>query len=356
VNPGTELRELLTRDAVDTVLKATNLGDAYRPLAEVLDEKSIVNGIIGLLATGGSTNHTIHLVAIATAAGIEIDWQDFADLSTVVPQLSHVYPNGSADVNHFHAAGGLGFIIRDMLDNGLLHADVTTILGAGLRTFCKEPHIDAGKLTWRDVPGESLDTDVLRPCSDPFAAKGGMRLVSGNIGRAIVKVSAVEPKHHTITAPARVFHTQQAFVDAFNDGELEQDFVAVVTNQGPRANGMPELHKLTPYLGLLQNRGHKVALLTDGRMSGASGKVLAAIQLTPEALAGGPIAKIHDGDVITVDAVNGVLAVVDNENFARREANVVENPQTGMGRELFAAFRDRATGAEQGASLFGERR
>ena len=354
VNPGTALRELLTQDAVDTALKATSLGDNYRPLADVLDEKSIVNGIIGLLATGGSTNHTIHLVAIAAAAGIKIDWQDFSDLSGVIPQLSRVYPNGSADVNHFHAAGGLGFIIRDILDSGLLHEDVKTILGDSLRTFCREPHIDAGKLAWREAQSESLDTEILRPCSDPFGPEGGLRLVTGNLGRAIVKVSAVDPKHHTITAPARVFHTQQAFVDAFNDGELEQDFVAVVTHQGPRANGMPELHKLTPYLGLLQNRGHKVALLTDGRMSGASGKVLAAIQLTPEALAGGPIAKIDDGDIITIDAGKGVVAVGDNDKFAAREVHAaVENLQTGMGRELFAAFRERATGAEQGASLFG---
>ncbi len=241
-----------------------------------------------------------------------------------------------------------------MLDSGLLHEDATTILGDNLRTFCREPHIVGGKLAWRDAQTASLDTEILRPCSDPFGPEGGLRLVTGNLGRAIVKVSAVDPKHHTITAPARVFHTQQSFVDAFNAGELEQDFVAVVSNQGPRANGMPELHKLTPYLGLLQNRGHKVALLTDGRMSGASGKVLAAIQLTPEALAGGPIAKIKEGDVITIDAGKGVVAVVDNDEFASREANAaVENLQTGMGRELFAAFRERATGAEQGASLFG---
>jgi len=357
VNPGTPLRELLTQDAVATVLQATNLGDAYRPLADVLDEKSIVNGIIGLLATGGSTNHTIHLVAIAAAAGIKIDWQDFSDLSAVIPQLSRVYPNGTADVNHFHAAGGLGFIINDMLDSGLLHEDVKTILGDSLRTFCREPHIDSGKLAWRDVQTESLDMDILRPCSEPFSPEGGLRLVTGNLGRAIVKVSAVDAKYHAINAPARVFHSQQAFVDAFNDGELEQDFVAVVAHQGPRANGMPELHKLTPYLGLLQNRGHKVALLTDGRMSGASGKVLAAIQLTPEALAGGPIAKIEDGDIIAIDAGNGTLGVVDNDEFAARAAHAgAENLQTGMGRELFAAFRERATGAEQGASLFGESR
>jgi phosphogluconate dehydratase len=357
VNPGTPLRELLTSEAVGAVLEATHLGDDYRPLAKVLDEKSIVNGIIGLLATGGSTNHTIHLVAIAAAAGITIDWQDFSDLSPVVPQLAHVYPNGSADVNHFHAAGGLGFIIREMLDNGLLHEDVTTMLGDGLRRFCQEPHIDGDALEWRDVPRESLDTEILRPCSDPFHTAGGLRLVSGNLGRAIVKVSAVDPKYHAITAPARVFDCQQAFVEAFNNDQLERDFVAVVRRQGPRANGMPELHKLTPYLGLLQNRGHRVALLTDGRMSGASGKVLAAIQMTPEAVGGGAIAKIRDGDMITIDAGNGVVAVTGDADFEQRADTVTKIAgQTGTGRELFSAFREHATGAEQGASLFGNAR
>jgi phosphogluconate dehydratase len=356
VNPGTELRELLTRDAVKTVLQATHLGEDYRPLAEVIDEKAIVNGIVGLLATGGSTNHTIHLVAIAAAAGILIDWQDFSELSGVVPQLSRVYPNGTADVNHFHAAGGLGFIISDMLDNGLLHEDVNTILGPGLRHFCREPRIDDGALQWSEVQGESLDDEILRPCANPFSPEGGLRLVSGNIGRAIVKVSAVDAAHHSIEAPAVVFRSQQAFVDAFNDGELERDFVAVVTHQGPRANGMPELHKLTPYLGVLQNRGFKVALLTDGRMSGASGKVLAAIQVTPEAVDGGLLAGIRDGDIVTIDAGSGVLSVdgdrlPDVQNAQERD----DVAQTGMGRELFAAFRERATGAEQGASLFGDR-
>ncbi|MDH3482409.1 MAG: phosphogluconate dehydratase, partial [Gammaproteobacteria bacterium] len=292
VNPGTRLRDLLTQAAVGTVLEATNLGDDYAPLADLLDEKAIVNGIVGLLATGGSTNHTIHLVAIAAAAGIRIDWQDFSELSAVVPQLSRVYPNGTADVNHFHAAGGLGFLIGDMLDNGLLHEDVNTILGPGLRNFCREPKVADGKLDWQDVQPKSLDPDILRPCSDPFSSHGGLELVTGNLGRAMVKISAVDPAHHSITAPARVFHSQQDFVDAFNNDELEQDFVAVLSRQGPRASGMPELHKLTPYLGVLQNRGFKVALITDGRMSGASGKVLSAIHLTPEAAAGGPIAKI----------------------------------------------------------------
>ena len=356
VNPGTQLRDLLTQDAVGTVLEATHLGDKYLPLADLLDEKAIVNGIVGLLATGGSTNHTIHLVAIAAAAGIQIDWQDFSDLSAAVPQLSRVYPNGSADVNHFHAAGGLGFLITDMLDNGLLHENVNTILGPGLRNFCREPKVKNDKLDWQDVQPESLDADILRPCSKPFSAHGGLQLVTGNLGRAVVKTSAVDSAHHSITAPARVFHSQQAFVDAFNNDELEQDFVAVVCRQGPRANGMPELHKLTPYLGVLQNRGFKVALMTDGRMSGASGKVLSAIHVTPEAVAGGPVGKIRDGDLICIDAEKGILNVNGEDGFATREAS---DPgaawQTGMGRELFAAFRERATGAEQGATLFGER-
>jgi len=355
VNPGTPLRDLLTEEAVATVLKMTNLGDNYQPLASVISEKSIVNGIVGLLATGGSTNHTIHLVAIARAAGISIDWQDFSELSEAVPQLSRVYPNGTADVNHFHAAGGLGFMMNDMLQNGLLHEDVNTILGPGLQTYCREPVGADGELVWSEVPSSSLDEDILRPCSRPFGEEGGLRLVSGNIGRAVVKVSAVKAEHQAITAPARVFSSQQAFVDAFNQDELERDFVAVLSQQGPRGNGMPELHKLTPYLGLLQNRGYKVALVTDGRMSGASGKVLAAIHVTPEAVAGGAIAAIRDGDVIQIDAAKGVLEVQDAADFDSRE--VVVSPQaaqTGMGRELFSAFRERACSAEQGASLFDE--
>lgn len=353
VNPGTRLRDHLTAEAVNTALLKTDLGNDYMPLAKIIDEKAIVNGIVGLLATGGSTNHTIHLVAIAAAAGIQIDWQDFSDLSDVIPQLSRVYPNGTADVNHFHAAGGLGFILSDMLNSGLLHEDVNTILGSGLRRFCKEPHIESDKLVWKDPQPESLDEEIIRPCSRPFKPEGGLRLVSGNLGRAIVKVSAVDSEHHVIEAPAKVFQSQQAFVDAFNDGALEHDFVAVLSCQGPRANGMPELHKLTPYLGVLQNRGFKVALVTDGRMSGASGKILAAIQVTPEAMCGGIIAKIRDGDWITVDAVNGVLSVNDEDNIQSREAVLLEAPQQGMGRELFGAFRERAGSAESGASLFG---
>ena len=353
VNPGTELRDHLTAEAVTTALSKTNLADDYMPLASIIDEKAIVNGIAGLLATGGSTNHTIHIVAIAAAAGIQIDWQDFSDLSEVIPQLSRVYPNGTADVNHFHAAGGLGFILADMLDNGLLHEDVNTILGAGLRRFCKEPHIEDGQLIWKDPQPKSLDEDILRPCANPFNAEGGLQLVSGNLGRAIVKVSAVDRQYHVIEAPAKVFQSQQDFADAFNNGELEQDFVAVLSCQGPRANGMPELHKLTPYLGVLQNRGFKVALVTDGRMSGASGKILAAIQVTPEALCGGLIGKIQDGDIVTLDAVSGSLSVEAPDDLEARDPILVEAPQQGMGRELFGAFRERAGSAESGASLFG---
>ncbi len=351
INPGTELRDRLTDEAVATVLAATALGDQYRPLATIVDEKALINAIVGLLATGGSTNHTIHLIAIADAAGIRIDWQDFADLSDAVPLLARVYPNGSADVNHFQAAGGLGFVMSELLDAGLLHDDVNTILGRGLRKFCREPFVAEETLAWRDVPRTSLDEGIVRSAAAPFAMEGGLRLVSGNLGRAIVKVSAVEEKFHRITAPAKVFHSQQAFVDAYNNDELEGDFVAVLTCQGPRANGMPELHKLTPYLGVLQNRGFRVALLTDGRMSGASGKVLAAIQVTPEALAGGSIARIRNGDSITIDAADGILAAHDI-GLDGREALIEAAPQAGMGRELFAAFRERAGAAERGASLF----
>jgi phosphogluconate dehydratase len=353
VNPGTPLREQLTREAVNNILQRTNLGDDYIPVGEIVDEKAIVNAIVGLLATGGSTNHTIHLVAIAKAAGIIIDWEDFSELSKAVPALARVYPNGIADVNHFHAAGGLGFVISQLLDAGLLHEDVQTILGSGLRNFCREPFLKDGELEWRDAPAESLDADIVRPANDPFDAEGGLRLVAGNVGRAIVKVSAVAPEHYSIKAPARVFSSQAAFTQAFNDGELETDFVAVLPGQGPRANGMPELHKLTPYLGVLQNRGFRVALLTDGRMSGASGKVLAAIQVTPESLAGGVIGKIRDGDTVTIDA-NGGRMVVEAEDIESRptpEADVA-NRQVGMGRELFTAFRERSEGAEQGGGIF----
>ena len=355
VNPGTELREQLTVAAVETVLGNIDHGEHYIPIADIVDEKAVVNGIIGLLATGGSTNHTLHLVAMAAAAGVRIDWTDFSELSEAVPLIARVYPNGLADVNHFHAAGGLGFVIGQLLDAGLLHEDVQTILGPGMRRFCVEPTLESGALEWRPAQTESLDTEIVRPADDPFDAEGGMRAVDGNIGRAIVKVSAVSEEHYAVTAPAIVFESQAAFTQAFNDGELERDFVAVLPCQGPSANGMPELHKLTPYLGVLQNRGFKVALLTDGRMSGASGKVLAAIQVTPEAVRGGTIGKILDGDIVTIDANEGVFSVTaDDDPVARKPRDFdVSGGHVGMGRELFATFRARASGAEAGASCLG---
>jgi phosphogluconate dehydratase len=355
VNPGTELRDHLTAEAVKAVLKITDLGDEYTPLAQIVDEKAIMNAVVGLLATGGSTNHTLHLVAIARAAGIIIDWDDFAELSAVVPLLARVYPNGQADVNHFHAAGGLGFTIRELLDAGLLHQDVKTMLGEGLERYCVEPTLN-GSFGWRPAQDQSLDPEILRPADDPFDREGGLRVVDGDIGRAVVKVSAVDEKHYSIKAPARVFDSQAAFAKAFNDGELEKDFVAVLPWQGPRANGMPELHKLTPYLGVLQNRGFKVALLTDGRMSGASGKVLAAIQVSPEALDGGAIGKIRDGDIVSINCDSGALNVESEEPLAEREpvTSDVSGNHAGMGRELFASFRQNVSSAETGATVFGD--
>jgi len=354
VNPGTELRDELTAAAVRTVLQGTSLGDDYRPIGEIVDAKAIVNGIVGLLATGGSTNHTLHLVAIAAVAGIVIDWDDFAELSGEVPLIARVYPNGLADVNHFHAAGGLGFAITQLLDAGLLHQDVKTIVGDGLDKFCVEPTFD-GSLSWRPAQSDSLDEDILRPVANPFDAEGGIRVIDGNVGRAIVKVSAVAKEHYRIEAPARVFHSQEEFKDAFNRGDLEMDFVAVLPAQGPGATGMPELHKLTPYLGVLQNRGFKVALLTDGRMSGASGNILAAIQVTPEAICGGTVGKIKDDDKICIDADEGTLVVVADDDPKLREPGSYDltASHNGMGRELFAAFRQDVSGAETGATIFG---
>ncbi len=354
VNPGASLRKHLTRSAVHQVLDLTHLGKNYTPIGHVIDEKAIINGIVGLLATGGSTNHTLHLVAIAQAAGVQIDWSDFSELSQAVPLLARVYPNGSADVNHFHAAGGLGFVMRELLEGGLLHGDVTTIMGEGMDKFLAEPHLESGELAWRECPPESLDREIVRPVSEPFDNEGGIRLVEGNLGRAVVKVSAVKPEHRSIEAPARVFHTQEAFTEAFNNDELERDFVAVLSCQGPRANGMPELHKLTPYLGVLQNRGFRVALLTDGRMSGASGKVLAAIQVTPESVCGGLIGKVRDGDMIRICSETGTLTATAGDDIAAREAIEVDlTPNhVGMGRELFAAFRRQTGAAEAGASIF----
>jgi phosphogluconate dehydratase len=354
VNPGTELRELLSKAALERALANTgNTGEPAICLADIVTEKAIVNGIIGLLATGGSTNHTIHLVAMARAAGVLIDWDDFAELSSVVPLLARVYPNGSADVNHFHAAGGMGFLMQELLSNGLLHGDVTTVMGQGLGAYASEPVLEDGRLAWRPVPAHSGDTSVLRPVAEPFSADGGLRLLQGNLGRSVVKVSAVKPEHRVVRAQAVVVNDQQELLALFNDGKINKDMIAVVRYQGPRANGMPELHKLTPPLAVLQDQGFKVALVTDGRMSGASGKVPAAIHLSPEALADGPIARVHDGDWITLDCERGVLELeVDAATLASRTAALPDLTHNahGTGRELFGLFRANASTAEAGAS------
>jgi phosphogluconate dehydratase len=318
-----------------------------------MTEKALVNGMIGLLASGGSTNHTLHLVAIGRAAGLDINWQDFDRLSSVVPLMARVYPNGTADVNHFQAAGGIPFMIRELLGAGLLHGDVRTMAGDGLAQYTKEPFLQQDSVTWREGPTESLDTDVLRGVDDPFDRTGGLRLLKGNLGRAVIKVSAVNPSHHRVSAPARVFRSQEAVTEAFKAGEFSEDVVVVVINQGPRANGMPELHRLTPALGVLQDRGLKVALVTDGRMSGASGKVPAAIQLSPEAACGGALGRVRDGDIVTLDAVAGTLEVeVSEDALAAREpaAPPEEANRSGMGRELFDLFRRNALSAEEGGS------
>ncbi|MDP3887961.1 phosphogluconate dehydratase [Hydrogenophaga sp.] len=360
VNPGTELREALNKAALERALANTGkTGEAAICMADIVSEKTIVNGIIGLLATGGSTNHTIHLVAMARAAGVLIDWDDFAELSAVVPLLARVYPNGSADVNHFHAAGGMGFLMQELLANGLLHGDVTTVMGQGLAAYTNEPCLLDGQLAWRPVPAQSGDTAVLRPVADPFSADGGLRLLQGNLGRSVVKVSAVKHEHRVVRAQAVVVSDQADLLALFNAGQINKDLIAVVRYQGPRANGMPELHKLTPPLAVLQDKGFKVALVTDGRMSGASGKVPAAIHLSPEALADGPIARVMDGDWITLDCERGVLELeVDAATLAARTAvhpDLSHNTH-GTGRELFGLFRSHASTAESGASpLFGDR-
>ncbi|MBI3144028.1 MAG: phosphogluconate dehydratase [Pseudogulbenkiania sp.] len=355
VTPGTPLREALTRAAAHRAVAISAEGERYTPVGHIVDEKAVVNGIIGLLATGGSTNHTLHLVAIARAAGIDINWDDFDELSAVIPLLARVYPNGKADVNHFHAAGGMGFLIRELLDAGLLHEDVTTIMGQGLRAYTQEPWLDDGQPTWRPAPAASHDGGVLRPAAEPFSADGGLRVLKGNLGRSVIKVSAVKAEHRVVEAPAVIFHDQDELLAAFKRGELERDFVAVIRFQGPRANGMPELHKLTPTLAVLQERGFAVALVTDGRMSGASGKVPAAIHVSPEAVSGGPIAKLRDGDRVRVDANSGELvALVPADEWAERDtasANLESN-DFGVGRELFAGMRAMADIAEHGAMTF----
>ncbi|KTD97879.1 MULTISPECIES: phosphogluconate dehydratase [unclassified Pseudoalteromonas] len=367
INPYTELRDGLTGNAVETMLKQLTDDKESPCLAEVISEKTIINGLVGLLSTGGSTNHAIHIVAIAKAAGIQVTWKDMSDLSEVVPLLTRIYPNGSADVNHFQAAGGMGFLMRELASAGYLHTDVKTMLGDGLAPYMTEPRLDKdeslimsdsngpSKVKWVDCPANSLDEEVLRPVSNPFSKQGGLQLLTGNLGKAVIKVSAVAQEHQVVTAPAKVFSSQGALQDAYSRGELNQDFIAVLKEQGPKAKGMPELHKLTPVMATLQDEGFKVAIVTDGRMSGASGKVPAAIHLAPEAVEGGIIAKIQEGDLVTLDAPNGILKVhVSDDELAKRELEISQPSLTfGTGRELFTGFRNIVSSADLGASAFG---
>ncbi|MDI9896676.1 phosphogluconate dehydratase [Rhodococcus sp. IEGM 1381] len=353
VNPGTAMRDALTREAAHVVTGLTSLGDNYTPVGEVVDVKSIVNGCVALLATGGSTNHTMHLVAIAKAAGITLTWQDLSDLSAVVPLMARIYPNGKADVNHFHAAGGLGFVIGSLLDAGLMHEDVKTVAGQGLRRYTQEPKLDGDGVMWQDGTRMSHDDTVLRGANEPFSADGGLKMLTGPIGKCVIKTSALAPEHRVVTGPARVFDDQADFLEAFDAGLLDGDFVAVLRYQGPKANGMPELHKLTPALGILQDKGRSVALITDGRMSGASGKVAAAIHLTPEAASGGPIAKILDGDMITLDSLDGTLSIdVPLDEFEARPVTgrVLDKDEwSSTGRDLFSGMRALVGPADEGA-------
>ncbi len=355
VNPYTGMRDALTKAAARRALELTELQGDYTPLYQIVTAETVVNGIVGLLATGGSTNHTIHIIAIARAAGLIVTWDDMSALSSVVPSLTRIYPNGSADVNGFQAAGGMSFLMSTLLDADLLHEDVDTVVGHGLSRYTEEPQLDEdGLIEWKEGPGRSLDPTILRPATEPFAPTGGLKLLKGNVGRAVIKTSAVAPEHRMVEAPAILFDDQKELQKAFERGELERDFVAVVRFQGPRANGMPELHKLTPTLSILQKRGFAVALVTDGRMSGASGKVPAAIHITPECAAGGPLARVRNGDMIRVDGNTGVVeALVEQAEWDTRDVAIqpTRNDQNGCGRELFAGFRRMATGAEQGATV-----
>ncbi|WP_421933377.1 phosphogluconate dehydratase [Phenylobacterium sp.] len=356
VTPNTPLRDALTAAAPRRAIEIADGTNAYAPMSAVVDEKSIVNAIAGLLATGGSTNHTLHIVAMARAAGVIVDWSDFDELSKVTPLLARVYPNGSEDVNAFHAAGGMAYVVRELLDAGLAHEDVTTIAGPGLRRYQQEPFLEDGKLVWREGPTASLNPDILRPANDPFQPEGGIRLLSGGLGRAVIKTSAVKDEHLIVEAPAIVFEDQDDLLEAHKNGELNRDFIAVVRFQGPRSNGMPELHSLTPVLGVLLDKGYKVALVTDGRMSGASGKVPAAIHVSPEAAMGGPLAYVRTGDLIRVDAHAGVLEIlVPADELAARPEAPRPAAAFGYGRELFGAMRRAAGPAEAGAcTLFGD--
>ncbi|MEZ5755285.1 MAG: phosphogluconate dehydratase [Paracoccaceae bacterium] len=352
VNPGTPLREALTTAAVERAAKITALGNDFRPVGEILDERAYVNGLVGLMATGGSTNLVLHLPAMARASGVILDLQDFADISEVVPLMAKVYPNGLADVNHFHAAGGLSYMIGQLLDAGLLHPDAKTVAGDGLSLYRQEPKLRDGKLAWEDGANATLNDKILRPATDPFQPTGGLKQLTGNLGRGVIRVSAVAPERHVIEAPARIFHDQEAVKTAFKRGEFTSDTVVVVRFQGPQANGMPELHSLTPTLSVLQERGLKVALVTDGRMSGASGKVPAAIHVSPEAASGGPLARLKDGDIIRLDATQGTLTVLapDFDSRSPVTADLTANG-FGIGRELFEAFRRNVGPAETGGAV-----
>lgn len=353
VNPDTDLRDALNREAAQWITRITAQGGAARPLGEVIDERSIVNAIVALLASGGSTNLSIHLIAIARSAGLIVDWDDFNELSAVAPLLARVYPNGEADINHFHAAGGTGFLFSELFSAGLMHADAASMWGSRIGDFIVEPVLEDGRLRWRKGVEASLDSAVLTGVASPFDKEGGLRLLTGNLGRSVIKVSAVAEQHRVVEAPAVVINSQHALQEKFRSGELSRDCVVVVRFQGPRANGMPELHKLTPMLGALQDKGHKVALITDGRMSGASGKVPAAIHLSPEAAMGGAIAKVRDGDRLLLDANRGILkCTVDEQEWAgRTRARPEEDHTRGVGRELFALFRRIVSGPELGASV-----
>ena len=351
VNPGNKLRQELTRAAVHRMTEIGWDGSDYRPLGHCIDEKAIVNAVVGLLATGGSTNHVIHLPAIARAAGLILDWDDMDELSDVVPLIASVYPNGAGDINYFHAAGGMPFVIRELLDAGLAHGDIRTVYGASLAEGAQEPVMEGEELVWHPAVQESRDDTLLKPVTDPFRKDGGLALLQGNLGRATMKVSAVDPERHTIEAPARVFTTQHAVAEAFKAGELDRDVVVVLRFQGPAANGMPELHKLSSPLGVLQDRGYRVALVTDGRMSGASGKVPSAIHVSPEAFHGGPLGKVRDGDILRVSATEGTLeALVDAAEWDAREQAPAPPPEMGVGRELFAMLRHHSDPAEKGGS------
>lgn len=352
VNPSDPMRQRLTVEACHQLTRVTALGSDYRPVGEIVDERSIVNATVSLLASGGSTNHTMHLVAIARAAGIIVNWDDIAELSAVVPLLAKVYPNGEADVNHFHAAGGTSCMFRQLLDSGFMHGDAKTVWGKNFSSFTQESFIEDDKIVWRESPEQPLDLEVLTTIAQPFSKEGGIRLLSGNIGRGVIKVSAVAPEHQVIEAPAIVLDDQDKLEGMFKAGQLNKDCVVVVRHQGPKALGMPELHKLTPFLGILQDKGYKVALVTDGRMSGASGKVPAAIHIVPEAVDGGLLAKLQNGDLIRVDAVSGQIECLEDMNVvnSREAAPNPKGSQRGCGRELFAVNRDNISNAEQGAS------